>query len=96
MEFFSFSNQINDFKDKDVLFVLRILIKLPFLPVDIVMEGETEDLFSIMEKDMSSEKLNIWKLVKKGTEEEIKSWKTFDEEHIQIMIDNLYEELPVY
>ena len=69
---------INDFKDKDVLFVLRILIKLPFLPVDIVMEGETEDLFSIMEKDMSSEKLNIWKLVKKGTEEEIKSWKIFD------------------
>lgn len=71
-----------DFNDEGIKFVMKLFIKLPFLPVDIVKKQDKSNLMEEIEKGLKEKHKAIWRDIKEMDMKEIEEIKDYSEEQI--------------
>ena len=76
-----------NFSDAGVEFILRLFIKLPFLPVDIAKRQEKSNLMEEIEANLEEKYSRIWETIKGMDIKEIEEIKDYAEEQIDDILN---------
>lgn len=76
-----------NFSDAGVEFILRLFIKLPFLPADIAKRQEKSNLMEEIEANLDEKYSRIWETVKGMDIKEIEGIKDYSEEQIDDILN---------
>lgn len=77
-------------EDEGAKFVLKLFIKMPFLPVEISKKGEKEDLLKEIEENLEPKYQSIWKDIKEMDLDEIGKIKEYSEDQINEILLKWY------
>lgn len=81
-----------DFNDEGVKFVMKLFIKLPFLPADIAKKQEKSNLMEEIEKGLEEKYKVIWRDIKDMDIKKIEEIKDYSEEQIDGILSKWCEE----